>query len=109
LRGILLNSKVYFHCAIDEHFGISVIEAMASGCVPIVHDSGGPKEIVPEKFRYKTIDDATEKIRNAIMDWSPEGAWELRNSTLKFSQENFSKEFFDVLYSHGLLRNAENE
>ncbi len=29
-----------------EHFGLSVVEAMASGCVPLVFDSGGHREIV---------------------------------------------------------------
>lgn len=29
-----------------EHFGISVVEAMAGGCVPIVYNAGGYKEIV---------------------------------------------------------------
>ena len=28
-----------------EHFGIVAIEAMASGCQPIVHNSGGCKDI----------------------------------------------------------------
>ena len=97
LRQILLDSKVYLHCAINEHFGISIIDAMASGCVPIVHDSGGPKEIVPKKHRYTTIDEAAAKIKEAIIEWSPAKAWELRNSTLKYSQENFSKNLLNVL------------
>src|SRR5690606_10657635 len=29
-----------------EHFGMTVAEACANGCVPIVHYIGGPKEIV---------------------------------------------------------------
>lgn len=45
-RSTLLNtlstSKVYLHVMPQEHFGISVIEAIANGCVPVVHRSGGP-------------------------------------------------------------------
>lgn len=31
-----------------EHFGITVVEAMASGCVPVVFKAGGYKEIIKE-------------------------------------------------------------
>lgn len=45
-RSTLLNtlstSKVYLHVMPQEHFGISVVEAMANGCIPVVHRSGGP-------------------------------------------------------------------
>jgi hypothetical protein len=27
----------------NEHFGIGVVEYMASGCIPLAHDSAGPK------------------------------------------------------------------
>jgi glycosyltransferase involved in cell wall biosynthesis len=30
----------------QEHFGISIIEAMSAGAVPIVYDGGGPREFV---------------------------------------------------------------
>ena len=103
LRCILLQSKVYFHSAIKEHFGISLIEALASGCLTIVHDSGGPQEIVPEDFRYRTTNEAVEKIKKALEEWSPETAWKLRNSTFKYSQESFSKELLNVLKSNGCL------
>ncbi len=68
---VLGRSKVYVHSkgwgkmssgapSLPEHFGITISEAMASGCVPIVHDSGGPQEIVGQNefgFKFK---DATE-------------------------------------------------
>lgn len=51
------QAKIYWHAAgygedvgenpaAMEHFGISTVEAMASGCVPIVYDGGGQAEIV---------------------------------------------------------------
>ena len=103
LRDILFNSKICLHCANYEAFGISLIEAMACGCLPIAYDAGGPKEIVPEKFRYKTIDEAAEKIEKMLKDWTPRDAWEMRNSTLKFSQEVFSKNLLNVLHYRRLL------
>jgi alpha-1,2-mannosyltransferase len=105
LKQILLSSKVYLHCAINEHFGISLIEAIAGGCLPVSHDSGGPREIVPDEFRYKTTEEAIEKINKAIAEWSPEKAMELRNGINKFSADSFSKEFISVLESHEFFNN----
>ena len=42
------EAKVYLHLMQGEHFGITIVEAMSAGCVPIAHDSGGPREIVGE-------------------------------------------------------------
>lgn len=47
-----------------EHFGISVVEAMAAGCIPIVYDAGGHRETIKNNksgFLWKTSD-ALERI-----------------------------------------------
>jgi len=67
LRGakdVLRRAKVYVHCARNEQFGIAIVEAMAAGCVPVVHDSGGPPEIVTNDvgFRWKNTDVAISQI-----------------------------------------------
>jgi glycosyltransferase involved in cell wall biosynthesis len=67
LRGakdILRRAKAYVHCARNEQFGIAIVEAMAAGCVPVVHDSGGPPEIVTNDvgFRWKNTDVAISQI-----------------------------------------------
>jgi glycosyltransferase involved in cell wall biosynthesis len=41
LREILGSAKYYLHPPYAEHFGISVVEAMSAGCVPIVYRDGG--------------------------------------------------------------------
>jgi len=44
------KSKVAIHTMKEEHFGISVVEMLASGLITIAHNSAGPKEdIIGEK------------------------------------------------------------
>ena len=67
---LLGSAKVYLHCALNEHFGITIVEAMAAGCVPVVHDSGGPKEIVSQEvgYRWNSIEEAARQVSTMIED-----------------------------------------
>jgi glycosyltransferase involved in cell wall biosynthesis len=56
------ESRVYCHLMEGEHFGISPMEALASGCATLVHKSGGTGEFIPDEFRWQTYDDLKEKI-----------------------------------------------
>jgi glycosyltransferase involved in cell wall biosynthesis len=62
LLKILQDSRIYVHLMEGEHFGIAPVEGLASGCVTLVHDSGGMKEFIPEEFRWKNYDDLKQKI-----------------------------------------------
>ncbi|EFP77086.1 asparagine-linked glycosylation protein [Puccinia graminis f. sp. tritici] len=42
LKNLLKESLVGISTMIDEHFGISIVEFMASGMIPLVHRSAGP-------------------------------------------------------------------
>jgi alpha-1,2-mannosyltransferase len=68
VRDVLARSKAYVHCARNEHFGITIVEAMAAGCVPIVHDSGGPREIVTDDvgFKWTMVEDAARLISEVV-------------------------------------------
>ncbi|KAI0217551.1 asparagine-linked glycosylation protein, partial [Massospora cicadina] len=44
LLNYLESSPIGLHTMVDEHFGISVVELMAAGLVPIAHNSAGPKK-----------------------------------------------------------------
>jgi len=58
----LQDSRMYVHLMQGEHFGIAPVEAVASGCVTLVHDSGGMKEFIPSEFRWQTCEDLKNKI-----------------------------------------------
>src|SRR5712664_3165237 len=64
VKSLLGRAMAYVHCAENEHFGITIVEAMAAGCVPIVHDSGGPREIVTSDvgFRWSNLSVAARQI-----------------------------------------------
>ena len=44
LRQELSQAAAAIHTMENEHFGISVVECMAAGCVMVAHGSGGPRE-----------------------------------------------------------------
>lgn len=93
---LLKKAKVYLHTMIGEHFGIATVEAMALGCLPIVHNSGGMKEFVPEKYRYETLQQAADKISQEIDSWSIEKSFEMKEATERFSISNFSLRFMEL-------------
>jgi len=72
LKHFLSKAKIYVHSASFEHFGISVVEAMACGCVPIVHKSGGPYEDIIEYgkygFSFTEINELADKIKLLLKD-----------------------------------------
>ena len=97
---LLKNAKIYLHTMVGEHFGISIVEAMALGCIPIVHNSGGMREFVPKKYRYETLQEAADKIDLEIQNWSPEKSGEMQNISGNFSYSNFSKRFMELFSKH---------
>jgi glycosyltransferase involved in cell wall biosynthesis len=91
--GLLRKAKVYLHTMVGEHFGISIVEAMALGCVPIAHDSGVMKEFVPTQYRYDTLQKAANKIDYVMDNWSPDTSEEMKRIADQFSISNFSQRF----------------
>jgi len=77
-----------------EHFGITTVEAMASGCVPVVINKGGQKEIVQQGkngFLWETekqlIDKTLELIENEH-EWSKLSK-AAQERSLVFSEKKF--------------------
>lgn len=97
---ILCRAKVYLHTKIMEHFGISIAEAMATGCIPIVHNSGGAKEFVPFKFRYENYYDVVQKIEDAISNWSANYGQKMSKVAERFSSKNFSDKFLSLFLKY---------
>ncbi len=93
IKSYLRAAKVYLHAMKFEHFGISIAEAMAMGCAPVVHNSGGATEFVPDRYRYNNPQEAATIVEKSMQDWTPNEAARLARIAERFSQDNFSKRF----------------
>ncbi|MCL5949022.1 MAG: glycosyltransferase, partial [Candidatus Bathyarchaeota archaeon] len=82
LLDVLHDSRIYVHLMEGEHFGIAPIEGLASGCVTIVHNSGGMKEFIPDEFRWETYDDLKQKIVQCIEKEEASADWEIKRQQL---------------------------
>lgn len=99
IENALNSSKVYFQSSI-ETFGISVVEAIAAGCIPIVPNNSAHKETVPFpelRYKEKDVDDAKKKIESALRGNFDKYLLELQEHVKKFSEENFQKNIIDYL------------
>jgi glycosyltransferase involved in cell wall biosynthesis len=112
LKNILSKAKIYVHCAILEHFGISVAEAMASGCVPIVHRSGGPYTDIIEFDKHGlSFVNIQELANNINLLLTNKGMYEiLRLKAIErariFNKEQFKKgilKYVNDIYDNGLI------
>ena len=97
---LLFRSRVFLHMKEEEHFGISVAQAIAHGCVPIVHDSGGQVEIVTDPaLRFRTRDELRlilgDVLAGALPD--PSRAREMREGLRRFTPECFRERFKALL------------
>lgn len=91
MEKLLGSSKVYFHTS-KETFGISVVESIAAGCIPIVPDNSAHKETVPfEELRYNGKDDASKKLQDAMSGKYDHLRNDLKNHIQKFSAESFQE------------------
>ena len=83
------KSTVYLHTMIGEHFGVSIVEAMAAGLVPIVPTYGGCSEIVPIDHQYDTLEEAADYIAKNAKYANDEKRVKMHEISARFSPNNF--------------------
>lgn len=107
------KAKIYWHASgygedlqkhpeFAEHFGISTVEAMGAGAVPVVINAGGQKEIVKEKengLLWNSLDELQEKTVQLMKNTKE---WEklsesARKRAKDFSYEKFSENVHNLL------------
>ncbi len=100
LLALLSKAKVFFHPRPNEHFGIATVEAMAAGCIPVVHASRGPLEVIVNNGKYGLVyTDATElpEILGYAFNSAIDFQYKLRNRALDFDTKHFKKKFGTII------------
>lgn len=112
LKGLYAKALIFWHAAgygIDEkeepekveHFGMTTVEAMAAGAIPIVIDKGGQREIItdesgflcqsPEEIVSRTISLLASKRNQELM------SQEARDRAKDFSLTSFISEVESII------------
>lgn len=94
-KELFSNDKYFILPLLDnEPFGIVVIEAMASGCIPVVFNKGSMNELIEDgKSGYLCRDEADmiNKIKNSDIDPN-----ECRKQSLKFTTDIMVENYLKV-------------
>ncbi len=107
LLSIIRESRVYFHPMRGEHFGISVLEVMAAGLIPVVPNEGGVIEFVPTKYHYNTIEQAAKIIMDIFNNSPKADLIRLNYDINKFSSSHYIKGF-QILLNEILSKREKN-
>lgn len=109
LKEILEQSKIYWHASglgIDgekypvmiEHFGLTIVEAMATGCVPVVINKGGPAEVAKEVgITWNNLTEMEEKTIELINDEKKISS--IKKQLIEYSKKYNSNQFKSKIHS----------
>lgn len=112
LKKLYSQAKIFWHAAgfeVDEeknpekveHFGMTTVEAMSAGCVPLVISKGGQKETVTKEtgFLCNTIDEMASSTLKLIQNEKLIKSMSLQaiKTSKKFSQEEFTKKIKNII------------
>jgi glycosyltransferase involved in cell wall biosynthesis len=113
LTGLFKKSSIFWHAAglgedenahpeKFEHFGITTAEAMSAGCIPVVINKGGQKEIIEDGvdgFFFNDLQELSGQTLKIIRDEVDSGR--IRKNAVrncqKFSNSNFENELLSII------------
>jgi glycosyltransferase involved in cell wall biosynthesis len=108
----LREGDIIISTAIQENFGMSAIEAMALGCLPLLPDRLAYPEILPEEFHdqclYKNRHDLREKLTHILADFHAfdETRKTIARKMRPFLWENVINAYDEMLEELGTMRNC---
>jgi glycosyltransferase involved in cell wall biosynthesis len=80
---LLASSDVAVSTAANEFFGLAMVEAAYSGCLPLVPDRLAYPELYPAEMRYGSPDALTSRLRSLILERP--GAGQGREAARRFT------------------------
>jgi len=91
LAGFGINEKISPEKC--EHFGMSLVEAMSAGCIPLVINKGGFKEIITSESGYlvSSINELVTQTQKIITDTSKQ---KILSKSAILRSRDFSKQIF---------------
>ncbi len=88
---LMKTSEYFLHNVRNEPFGISTVQALSYGCIPMVHDSGGSAEIVKQKiFLFENKEDAIRKLKHLYSE---------PQITTDFNLEEYNQTNFEIKFN----------
>ncbi|MGO9265926.1 MAG: methyltransferase domain-containing protein [Candidatus Binataceae bacterium] len=121
LRALYRRALVYWHATgievdlarspeLCEHFGITILEAMSAGAIPVVVNNGGPAETVVDGdtgFHFNdtsTLCDTTLRIIRAREEpWIEAMQRRAATASLNYAEEPFGKRLWQILAESGAV------
>jgi len=98
---IFSKAKVAMHTMKDEHFGIAVVEMMASGIITVAHDSAGPKKdiigVSKAKIGYlaKDADQYAFMVKYGLLNSEKEDMMKLKETARAYVSQKFGTDAFE--------------
>ncbi len=102
IEKIMSESRFFIHNVRNEPFGISTVQAIGYGCIPVVHNSGGSREIVKnEKFLFHDSKECEMRF-SELMKKSGSDLTQLLDEIdlSSYSKEHFMQHFNEILKNY---------
>ena len=122
LASLYQDATIYWHAsglgvplteypAGAEHFGITILEAMSAGCVPLAFNAGGPREIITDGvdgMLYSSIDELVKKSLSLMVTSANLDREKIARAATKrahdFSENTFRKRIKQVLFEQASVK-----
>jgi glycosyltransferase involved in cell wall biosynthesis len=97
VSGWLEDKNYILSTSIGEGYPVGIIEAMAKGIKPIIHNWPGAKELFPERYIFNTIGEFSKMVLGGEYNSREYRAWVEEN----YSLERQIKKIEEVLFHEG--------